>query len=80
MDMSAKQSFNTEERVNRWTEDLKALPSLTEADREELKSHLMETIENLYEVLKKNKKSYERPPHLPQVNEEGRSFEDLSDS
>lgn len=41
------ESFDIAKNVNRWAENLKAQPDITESDRVELKSHLMESIEEL---------------------------------
>ena len=41
METSSNESFKIEVEVNRWTENLKSQPDITESDREELKNHLI---------------------------------------
>ena len=47
--MGQGHSFNLEEEVNNWAEVLKAKPTLTESDVEEIKSHFYDSIDSLLE-------------------------------
>ena len=47
--MERKRVFQLEEHVAEWTEQLRAEPSFTDADAEELKTHLYDIIDSLTE-------------------------------
>ncbi len=45
--MESNIEFNIQEQIDRWVINIKSEPSITESDSEELKSHLLDSIDQL---------------------------------
>jgi hypothetical protein len=50
LEMERNIEFNLQEQISNWVRHLKTEPSITESDSEELKSHLLDLIDELKEV------------------------------
>ena len=45
--MESNNEFNLQEQIDHWLSKIKSEPSITESDSEELKSHLLDSIDKL---------------------------------